>query len=81
MIYDSRFYEYNLLIDTNVMNEFTVVESQELITCNKLSFEKHFAKLWETASYKFLSLSRRRNSVTLQKDWAVSGNCFYRLSI
>ena len=35
MIYDSRFYEYNLLIDTNVMNEFTVVESQELITCNK----------------------------------------------
>lgn len=45
MIYDSRFYEYNLLIDTNVMNEFAVVESQELITCNKLSFEKHFAKL------------------------------------
>ena len=44
MIYDSRFYEYNLLIDTNVMNEFTVVESQELITCNKLSFEQNYEK-------------------------------------
>ena len=41
--------EYNSLIDSNVVKETVDVEMLGLIVDNKLSFEKHIAKLCQTA--------------------------------
>ena len=50
----NRRYKYNLLIDSNVMNEFAEVELLALVTCNKLKFWKtlqNFAKQRHTISF------------------------------
>ena len=67
--------EYNLLIDSNVIKESADVELLGLIVDNKLSFEKHFAKLCQTASHKLLALRQIRKYLTLEKA-RVLGNTF-----
>ena len=71
--------EYNLLIDSNVIKESADVELLGLIIDNKLSFEKHIARLCQTASYKFHALRRIRKYLTLEK--ASLGKCFCGFSI
>ena len=44
--------EHSLLIDSSAIKESTDVELLGLIIDNKLSFEIHIAKLFQTASYK-----------------------------
>ena len=48
--------EYSLLIDSNPIKESADVELLGLIVDNKLSFEKHIAKLCQTASYNLHEL-------------------------
>ena len=58
--------EYNLLIDSNVIKESTGVELLGLFIDNKLSFEIHISKLWQTASYELHALTRIRKYLTLE---------------
>ena len=44
--------EYDLLIALNVIKESDDVKFLGLVVDNNLSFEKHIAKLCQTASYK-----------------------------
>ena len=67
--------EYNLLIDSNVIKESADVELLGLIIDNKLSFEKHIARLCQTATYKLHALRRLRKYLTLEKA-RVLGNAF-----
>ena len=67
--------EYNSLIDSNVIKESADVELLGLIIDNKLSFEKHIAKLCQTASYKLHAFRRIRKYLTLEKS-RVLGNVF-----
>ena len=67
--------EYNLLINSNVIKESADVEMLRLIVDNKLSFEKHIAKLYQTASYKLHALRGIRKYLTLEKAGAL-GNSF-----
>ena len=46
----TRRLEYNLLIDSNVIKESADVELLGLIVDNKLSFEKHIARLCKTTT-------------------------------
>ena len=71
----TRHPEYNLLIDSNVIKESADVESLGLIIDNKLSFEKHNARLCRTASYKLHALMRIRKYLTFEKA-RVFGNAF-----
>ena len=57
----------NLLIDSNVVIESADVELRGLIIDNKLSFEKHIARLCQTASYKLHALRGIRKYLTLEK--------------
>ena len=66
--------EYNLLIDSNVIKGSADAEMLRLIVDNKLSFEKHIAKLCQT-SYKLHALWRIRKYLTLEKVRAL-GNVF-----
>ena len=59
--------ECNLLIDSNVVIESADVELRGLIIDNKLSFEKHIARLCQTASYKLHALRGIRKYLTLEK--------------
>ena len=59
--------EYNLFIGSNVIKESADVELLGLIINNKLSFEKHIAKLCQTASCKLHALRRIRKHLTLEK--------------
>ena len=59
--------EYNLLIDSNVIKESADVELLGLIIDNKLSFEKHIARLCQPASYKLHALRGIRKYLTLEK--------------
>ena len=52
----TRWPQYNLLIDLNVIKESADVEMLVLIKDNKLSFEEHITKLCQTASYKLHAL-------------------------
>ena len=52
----TRWPQYNLLIDSNVIKESADVEMLVLIKDNKLSFEEHITKLCQTASYKLHAL-------------------------
>ena len=63
----SRRPEYNLLIDSNIIKEFADVKLLGLIIDNKPNFEKHIAKLCQTASYKLHALRRIRKYLTLEK--------------
>ena len=65
--------EYNLLIDSNVIKESADVEMLKLIVDNKLSFEKHIAKLCQTASNKLHALRSIRKYLKLER---VLGNAF-----
>ena len=58
------------------------MEMLGLIVDNKLSFEKHIAKLCQTASHKLHALRRIRKYLTLEKA-RVTGNVFvdYRFSV
>ena len=67
--------EYNLLVDSNVIKESADVELLGLIIENKLSFEKHIARLCQTASYKPHALRRIRKYLILEKPRAL-GNAF-----
>ena len=67
--------EYNLLIDLNVVKGSADVEMLGLILDNTLSFEKHIAKLCQTALYKLQALRRIRKYLTLEKA-RVLGNAF-----
>ena len=67
--------EYNLLVDSNVIKESTDVELLGLIIDNKLSFEKHIARLFQTASYKLHAFRRIRKYLALVKARAL-GNAF-----
>ena len=71
----TRRLEYNLLIDSNVIKESADVELLGLIIDNKLSFEKHIARLCQTATYKLHALRRLRKYLTLEKA-RVLGNAF-----
>ena len=55
---ETRRPEYNLLIDSNVIKESADVELLRLIIDNKPSFEKHIARLCQTATYKLHALRR-----------------------
>ena len=59
--------EYNLLIDSNVIKESADVELPRLIIDSNLNFEKHIARLCQTASYKLHTLRRIRKYLTLEK--------------
>ena len=67
--------EYNLLIDSNVTKQSGGVEMLRLIVDNKLSFEKHIAKLCQTASYELHAFRRIRKYLTLEKARGL-GNVF-----
>ena len=59
--------EYNSLIDSNVITESANLNVLRLTVENKLSFEKHIAKLYQTAPYKLHALRRMRRFLTLGK--------------
>ena len=56
--------EYDLLIHSTVIKEFADVYLLGLIIDNKLSFEKHTAKLCQTTSYKPHALRQVRRYLT-----------------
>ena len=69
-----KVYNYNLLTDSNVIKAADV-ELLGLLIDNKLSFEKHIAKLCQTVLYKLHALRRLRKYLTLEKA-RVLGNAF-----
>ena len=56
--------KYNLLIESNVVKRSAAVELLVLIIDNKLSFEKHIAKLCQAASCK---LSAHKKILNIRK--------------
>ena len=71
----SRRPEYNFLIGSNVIKVSTDVEFLGLIIDNKLSFEKHIAKLCHSALHKLHARRQIRKYLTLEKARAL-GNAF-----
>ena len=69
-----KVHNYNLLTDSNVIKAADV-ELLGLLIDNKLSFEKHIAKLCQTVLYKLHALRRLRKYLTLEKA-RVLGNTF-----
>ena len=67
--------EHNLLIDSNVMKESADMELLGLIIDNKLSFEKHIARLCQTACTQ-----ANKNTFNIRKYQSL-GKCFFGFSI
>ena len=77
----TRRLQYNLLVDSNVIEVSADVELLRLIINNKLSFEKDIARLCQTASCKLHAFRQIRKYLTLEKASLAKRFCGFLIQL